>query len=110
MKQVFFLAVTICLVNIANAQEKPDSIPTKIEKPMFEKGPYITLQGGQVMMVAENKIEKLARDKALADGTIVMTTGIIKTSDGSTMEMKEGDRIYLDGGMILTQRDKEPMK
>ncbi len=108
MKRILFLAAIICMANFAKAQSKPDSIPNSTEKKM-DKGAYITLQGGQVMMVKENKAEKLDQDKTLTDGTIVTVDGAIKKSDGTSFQMKEGDRIYLDGGMSLSKKDKELM-
>jgi len=32
---------------------------------------------------------------------------MVKKADGTSMQMKEGDRIYLDGGMSLSRKDKE---
>jgi hypothetical protein len=112
MKRIFFLAAIICLAQFAKAQQSTDSIPTGSEKLKTEKtaSAYITLQGGQVMLVKENKAEKLDKDKTLADGTIVLTDGTVKKVDGTSLQMKEGDRIYLDGGMSLGKKDKDPMK
>lgn len=108
MKRLLFAAVIVCIGHIAKAQPKPDSVPAPTEK-KYEKSPYITLQGGQVMLVKENKAEKLDKDKTLADGTLVMTDGTIKKTDGTSLQMKEGDRVYLDGGMSLSKKDKDPM-
>jgi len=108
MKRILLAAAIICVANAANAQTKTDSLPQATEKKM-EKDGYITLQGGQVMLVKDNKAEKLEKDKTLTDGTVVMINGIIKKADGTSMQMKEGDRIYLDGGMSLSRKDKDTM-
>lgn len=109
MKRILFAAVIICAAQLANAQSKPDSLPSATEK-NTEKSAYITLQAGQVMLVKDNKAEKLEADKKLADGTIVMANGMVKKTDGTSLQMKEGDRIYLDGGMSLSRKDKEPIQ
>jgi opacity protein-like surface antigen len=108
MKRILLAAVVICTAQFADAQTKTDSLPHAIEKKM-EKDGFITLQGGQVMMVKDSKAEKLEKDKTLTDGTVVMVNGMIKKADGTSLQMKEGDRIYLDGGMSLSRKDTEPM-
>lgn len=106
MKQLLLAAVIFCTAHVATAQTKTDSLPQVTEKKM-EKDGYITLQGGQVMLVKDSKAEKLEKDKTLTDGTVVLLNGMVKKADGTSMQMKEGDRIYLDGGMSLSRKDKE---
>ena len=106
MKQLLLAAVIFCTAHVATAQIKTDSLPQVTEKKM-EKDGYITLQGGQVMLVKDSKAEKLEKDKTLTDGTVVLLNGMVKKADGTSMQMKEGDRIYLDGGMSLSRKDKE---
>lgn len=100
------MAAVICTAHFSTAQSKPDSLPQARETRM-ERGGYITLQGGQVMLVKDGKATKLEKDKTLTDGTVVMTNGSVKKTDGTSIQMKEGDRIYLDGGMSLSSKDKE---
>lgn len=109
MKRIFFATVLCCAGYFATAQTKTDSVPQGTEKMKHDKGAYITLQGGQLIVVNDNKTEKLDRDKTLVDGTVVMINGVIKKPDGVTLQMKEGDRIYLDGGMTQSRKDKDPM-
>jgi len=111
MKRIFFLAVIVIFSQAAIAQVNPDSVPklpdTSINKSKYDKykGDYITMQGGQVIMVKEGKASKLTMDKLLKDGTIVSKEGKITKKDGTVSEMKEGDRVYVDGGMILSSKD-----
>jgi hypothetical protein len=109
MKRLVLAAAIICTAHFANAQPKPEPAQPAMEK-KTDKSPYITLQGGQVMMIKDNQAEKLDKDKTLGDGTVVMVNGTVKKPDGTVLQMKEGDRIFLDGGMSLSRRDKEPMK
>ena len=69
------------------------------------KGAYITMQAGQVMIVTDGKGIKLEKDKTLKDGTIVTVEGKVKKADGTTVQMKEGDRVYLDEGMLMSSSD-----
>ena len=108
MKRILLAAVIVCIAQFAQAQTKTDSIPPAIEK-KIEKDGYITLQGGQVMLVKDSKAGKLEKHKTLADGTVVLINGMVKKADGTSLQMKEGDRIYLDGGMSLSRKDTEPM-
>lgn len=110
MKRILLTAAILCAAYFVSAQTKPDSLPQAATEKKLEKGGYITLQGGQLMLVKDNKAEKMDKDKTLTDGTVVMVNGTVKKPDGTLLQMKEGDRIYLDGGMSLSKRDKEPMK
>jgi LysM repeat protein len=110
MKRVILMAAVICISHIATAQ-KPESTPsTNTEKQAQEKSAYVTLQAGQVMLVKDNKAEKLATDLTLKDGTTVQTDGTVKKQDGSTIVMKEGDRLYVDGSLSMSKKDKVPME
>ena len=109
MKKIFFLAVIICSSLLASAQEKQDTVPlskkdtTNAASKM--KGAYITMQAGHVLMVKDGKPEKLDKDKTLKDGTIVTVDGKIKKTDGNTVQMKEGDKLYIEDSMLVTNND-----
>lgn len=103
------MAAVICTAHFSTAQSKPDSLALAKEKKM-EKNGYITLQGGQVVLVKDGQASTLEKDKALTDGTVVTINGSVKKTDGTFIQMKEGDRIYLDGGMSLSNKDKDPIK
>ncbi len=110
MKRVFLLAAVFSISQAVSAQI--DSIPGKADTAMHKMGfgvkeYYITLQAGQVMLVREGKAQKLDADKQLKDGTIVTTDGKVKKTDGTTVLMKEGDRIYLEGGMRMGSKDQK---
>ena len=92
----------VCLGKLASAQTT-DTLPpakdTSINKGVSEdsKAAYITVQGGNVMEVKDNKVSKLEKDKTLKDGTVILTDGTVKATDGTTRKLKEGERIYVDG-------------
>lgn len=106
MKKILFLAAIICSFQLVSAQEKQDTIPpTKDTATHKMKGAYITMQAGQVMIVKDGKATNLEKDKTLKDGTIVTIEGKVKKADGNTVQMKEGDRLYLDEGMLMSSSD-----
>jgi|GEM_PF-2496467 len=110
MKRILLLAAVVCISQAVSAQI--DTIPRKTDTAMHKmargaKDYYITLQAGQVMLVKEGKAQKLDADKQLKDGTVVTTDGKVKKTDGTTVVMKEGDRIYVEGGMAIGNKDQK---
>jgi phosphoenolpyruvate synthase/pyruvate phosphate dikinase len=109
MKKIFFLAVIICSSQLVSAQEKQDTIPqTKDTSNYKMKGVYITMQAGQVLIVKQGKATKLEKDKTLKDGTVITVEGKVKKVDGSIVQMKEGDKLYVDEAMFMN--NNEPIK
>jgi len=105
MKKILCLFAIVCLGKLASAQstdstkQATQQDTTTASKGMDEtnKDTYITVQGGNVMEVKDNKVMKLEKDKTLKDGTVVMTDGTVKSTDGTTRKLKEGERVYYDG-------------
>ncbi|MEO5892960.1 MAG: DUF6799 domain-containing protein [Ferruginibacter sp.] len=58
---------------------------------------YVSVQGGQVILVQNNKAGRMTKDLTMKNGTVVKTDGSVKTNDGHTFQLKEGDRIYMNG-------------
>ena len=106
MKKIIFLALIVCSCQLVSAQERQDTIPPKQDTTTNKmKAAYITMQAGQVFVVKDGKPTKLEKDKTLKDGTIVTIEGKVKKTDGTTVQMKEGDKVYLDEGMLLNNSD-----
>ena len=111
MKRILVLIAIICFGKIASAQTDtipPAAVDTSVNNMKEHEGyknAYITLQGGSVLVVKENKTMKLDKDKTLKNGTVVTTDGTVKLADGTTSKLKEGDRIYFDG-RLGTSKDQ----
>ncbi len=107
MKKILCLFAIVCLGKLASAQSTDSTnrathdstATTSSSKGMDDtnKDAYITVQGGNVMEVKNNKVEKLEKDKTLKDGTVIMIDGTVKSPDGTTRKLKEGERVYADG-------------
>ena len=57
---------------------------------------YVTLKGGAVLVVKSDVPEKLETDLVLPGGLTVSTNGVVKM-DGKEAELKEGQKLTLDG-------------
>ena len=55
------------------------------------------LKDGKTVMVKDGKFTPLKKDLTLNDGTVVMKNGSYKTSNGTQMDLKEGDHLDLNG-------------
>lgn len=58
---------------------------------------YITIQGGQVMVVENGKVSKLTKEMPLSNGAVIMPNRTMKMKEGTILQLKEGDRIYFNG-------------
>ena len=58
---------------------------------------YVKMIDGKVMVVKDGNISALDKDLILPNGTTVSTTGTIKLADGTTTQLKDGDKVNMDG-------------
>ncbi|MEJ7589273.1 MAG: DUF6799 domain-containing protein [Ferruginibacter sp.] len=82
----------------------PDTIPAARETTMKD---YFSMQARQMIFVQNNKAGRMKGDMKLKNGTIVTTTGLVKTKDGQTLQLKEGNRVYLNG--LIEGLDTSPV-
>ena len=94
MKKLLILFVAFTLSTGAFAQHKMD----KIEK-MDMKKDHMMMKGGRIEMVKAGKTMAMDKNMTLINGTTVSTGGMVKMKDGKTMQMKEGEMMYMDGKM-----------
>ncbi|MEP6675574.1 MAG: DUF6799 domain-containing protein, partial [Ferruginibacter sp.] len=50
----------------------------------------VSVVGGQTYITSNNRAELITKDMTLNDGTVVMTDGTIKKSNGKTLRLKNG--------------------
>ncbi len=81
----------------------------------------IFVDDGKVMVRKDGKTEPMAADMKLEDGTMVMLDGNVKTTEGNTIMLKDGDMLSLEGkisnvnryemedGKMMVKRDGKKM-
>lgn len=102
-KIVAFTLLAGCSTSIAIAQNSQDTTIAAVEKVRLSK--YITMQNGKMIRVQNGNTQPLANDIILPNGTTIMTTGTVKSIDGSTTQLKEGERLDMEGKLIPTNDD-----
>lgn len=79
------------------------------EQQMDMKKDHIMMMDGKMVMQLKGKEMNMEKDMTLSNGTMVMMDGMIKSKDGITMMMKEGDAIGMDGKMGKMNAEKMKM-
>jgi hypothetical protein len=74
-----------------------------IESSTFNQAPakdFIEMQDGE-MMIVENGFKRImATDMVMTNGTVVRTDGTYKPRNSSKKQMKDGDKMDMDGTML----------
>ena len=68
---------------------------------------YVTMQGGKMLVVKNNKVGRMTTQMTMTDGSIVTPKGTVKTKDGHTVQLHEGDRVYMNG--MIEGPEKTPI-
>jgi len=90
MKKLLLMMMGLAMVVMVNAQAQPEQ-----KKDM--KNDYITMKDGKVMQSKDGNVAEIAEDVTLDNGTVVSKDGTVKTKDGKTITLKEGDYLWMDG-------------
>jgi len=62
---------------------------------------YCTLEKGKMFCVRNSILEPVDRSLTLPNGTMVLPGGKVKTKEGKTWQLKNGDRIDMNGNKII---------
>ncbi len=57
----------------------------------------LTMQNGRVVLTELGTTNPITADKKLVNGTVISTTGLVTATDGTTVQMNEGDLVSLTG-------------
>jgi hypothetical protein len=87
MKKLLILFAAFLLSASVHAQDS--------SKPKMKD--YIMMMNGKMMVMKHGMSMDLKSDTTLKNGTKVMTDGTVKTKDGKTVMLKEGECLYGDG-------------
>ncbi len=85
-------------------EELPDEKPEETTNP--DKN-YLTVLRGRVWLVTDGKPSLLKEDYNIKGKMIVKQDGLVIKSDGGKIQLKENDRLSLDG--VLIPIDKRPL-
>jgi hypothetical protein len=66
----------------------------------------VMLLDGKTMMIKDGKMEKLEGDIFLTNGTKVTPEGMCVDKTGTTMMLKEGEHLDMEGNMVKMKKKK----
>ncbi|MCW3090945.1 MAG: hypothetical protein JWP81_2014 [Ferruginibacter sp.] len=102
MKKIIIIGLFVVAIKATQAQQQnvlsyslqKDTIPASRDTTMKD---YVSMQAGQMILVQHEKVSRLTKDITMKNGTVVKTDGTVKTYDGRNLQLKEGDRVYMNG-------------
>lgn len=100
MKKVLVSLFAITLTLGAFAQDSTQTTNKMAPKQNHEgiqNHEGVVFKNGKLLMMKDGQTTQLTTDLTLDNGTVVMTNGSVKTKDGTTTTLKEGDYIGMDG-------------
>ena len=100
---VFVAGKTISAQQITQSPKK-DHLPISRDSAMKD---YVSMQAGQMILIQNDKVSRMKKDMAMKNGTIVMANGTVKTKEGHSFQLKEGDRVYMNG--LIEGPSKSPI-
>lgn len=68
------------------------------------------MKDGKMMQSMDGKTMMMEKTVTLANGTMVMTDGMVKMKDGKSMKLKEGECIDENGMITKMKMEKKMMK
>ena len=103
MKKLLILITALALSSTAFSQEKMEMKKGmkmgKMNHKMGMKKDHIMMMDGKMKMVKNGKEMPIENEMTMGDGTKVMADGMCTKKDGTTMTMKNGDMMDMDGKM-----------
>ena len=101
-KMLATLVAVFAMVILVNAQTA-----SQPENKMMKKD-CIMMKDGKVWQTKDGNTSELTTDVTLSNGTVVSADGNVKTKDGKTTMLKDGDCVWMDGKMThMAMKKKE---
>ncbi len=92
------LGFALCQPAFAQTDKKGEPSQAAGQEAHIERqNDHITVGGGKVMVVKDDKSEVLDKEMTLTNGMKVMPNGMVMMKDGKTMKLREDDIIMMDG-------------
>ena len=99
-KVIMFLLVAGTCTTAAVAQDTTKAATPKMEKSLQVKD-CVMMKEGKLMLMKGSSITPLDKELTFTNGSVISLDGTVKSSDGTTMKLKEGEAIGLDGKLIM---------
>lgn len=109
MKKLLVLIAAFLFSFSVYAQEK-DKKMDKMDKMEASTKDCVMMHDGKMMVMKGGETMAMAEEMTLANGTMVMTDGMVKMKDGSSQMLKEGQCVYMDGKVGKMKMNKMKMK
>lgn len=113
LKQTKMKKLLMCLLiagSFATVASAQIGTKTKTQN-MQQVKDYVLMKDGKMHLVKGGNITSLVNDLTLPNGTTISTTGTVKSSEGTTLQLKEGEKIDMDGKILMKTDDmKEGIK
>ena len=110
MKKIFLLLFIAGLCTTVATSQDSTLITIKSSVNAVTQSPveYVVMQNGKLMVVKNGTIKLLDNDMVLPGGTTIIVDGTIKSKDGSTTQLQEGDRVGIDGKILINKERSIP--
>ena len=95
-----FLLVAGTCTTAAVAQDTTAPATPKMEKKL-QMPDCVMMKAGKLMVMKGGIVTSLDKDLTLTNGTVIKVDGTVKSADGATIKLKEGEAIGLDGKLIM---------
>jgi len=101
--------IIVCSISTAFAQN-PSKDSTMQNPQPAQTNPtmtkdYVTMMNGKMMEYKDGKMMELKGDYSCSNGCKVSSKGMLQKKDGTTQQLKEGDKVYKDGRMEMAKAE-----
>lgn len=97
--------MALAMVVMVNAQVAQDTVTKDMKKD------HIVMKDGKLWQIKDGNNSEVLTDITLVNGTIVTKDGNVKTKDGKSEMLKDGDCVWMDGKIThkdLIRKDGKP--
>lgn len=105
MKRLLILFAAFSMSFMVNAQENK----MESQETMSKTNDHVMMKNGIMMIVKGDQMMKMDQDLTLSDGTVVSKTGVVKTPDGTTMVLRNGEMIDMSGKKMRSVKMRNHM-
>jgi len=92
MKRLLIIVLAFTLGTSLKAQDT-----TSHKKMHHQMKDCVMMKEGKMIQMKDGKTMDLTQDVTMTDGSVVMANGSLKKKDGTTVELKNGDCVMMDG-------------